>query len=61
MVPVMFDRAKFYYDCPRTRAEFVTKFRNDPKFRNTAQVFGFNVIGDNVIFPTGRIADSNVK
>lgn len=57
----MFDRAKFYYDCPKTRAEFVEKFRTDRVFRNTAQVFGFNVIGENVVFPTGRVANANVR
>ena len=51
----------FYRNCPTTRKEFIKKYKGDYVFRNWAQVFGFSVIGDNVIFPTGKVADNHVK
>lgn len=55
------NRTVFYNTCPRTRVEFIKKFNSDRIFKNTAKIFGFSVIGDNVIFPTGRVANANVK
>ena len=53
-------KQKFYAQCPKTRAEFVKKYNTDKFFRNYAQVFGFAVLGDNVIFPTGKVANRTV-
>ncbi len=55
------NKTKFFASCPKTRREFVAKFRNDNIFRNWAMVYGFAVIGDCVIFPDGRVADMNVR
>ncbi len=55
-------KAKFYSECPKTRKEFVAEFRNNKVFRTWAEYFGFNVIGENVIFPDGQfVADIHVK
>ena len=51
----------FYRSCPKTRKEFVTKYNTDKVFRNWAQVFGFAVLGDNVIMPNGMVANAQVK
>lgn len=51
----------FYRSCPKTRKEFVTKYNTDRVFRNWAQVFGFAVLGDNVILPNGMVANARVK
>lgn len=51
----------FYRNCPKTRKEFISKYNTDRVFRNWAQVFGFNVLGENVIFPTGVVANCHVK
>ena len=51
----------FYRSCPKTRKEFVTKYNTDRVFRNWAQVFGFTVLGDNVIMPNGMVANAQVK
>ena len=51
----------FYRSCPKTRKEFVTKYNTDRVFRNWAQVFGFAVLGDNVIMPNGMVANTQVK
>ena len=48
-------------DCPNTRTEFVQKWRTDVVFRNKATLAGFKVICDNVIFPSGKVADTRVK
>lgn len=55
------NKTKFFASCPKTRREFVAKFRNDNIFRNWAMVYGFAVIGDCVIFPDGKVADMNVR
>jgi len=55
------NKTQFYKECPKTRKEFVSKFRNDYIFRNWADVYGFKVIGENVIFPNGMVANSTVK
>ena len=51
----------FYATCPKTRKEFVNKYNTDRIFRNYAQVFGFAVLGENVLFPTGKVANAQVK
>ena len=48
-------------EVPNTRAEFVQKFRTDCVFRSKAQNMGFAVMGDTVIFPNGKVANSYVK
>lgn len=55
------NKTKFYASCPKTRAEFVKKYHTDFIFRNYAKMYGFSVIGENVIFPTGKVANSRVK
>lgn len=51
----------FYRTCPKTRKEFVTKYNTDKVFRNWAQVFGFAVLGENVLLPNGMVANARVK
>lgn len=58
---MIMNRNQFYAQCPKTRKEFVAKYNTDRVFRNYAQVYGFAVIGDNVIFPTGKVANARVK
>ena len=48
-------------EVPNTRVEFLTKWRTDATFRVKAELFGFRVICDNVIFPNGSVADRRVK
>jgi hypothetical protein len=48
-------------ECPNTRAEFVSKWNADPMFRARAEVKGFKVMFDNVIFPNGKVATPTVK
>ena len=48
-------------ECPNTRAEFIQKWNSDGVFRAKAQLAGFKVMFDNVIFPNGKVADSKVK
>ena len=48
-------------DVPNTRKAFVEKFRKDYVFRSKALNAGFSVIGDTVIFPNGKVANSYVK
>ena len=50
-----------FEECPKTRAEFVRKYKEDNVFRAKAEYSGFRVIFDNVIFPNGKIASANVK
>jgi hypothetical protein len=47
-------------DCPNTRKAFLAKWKADGSFRVKAQLAGFRVIADNVIFPDGRVADTRV-
>jgi len=47
-------------DCPNTRKAFVAKWKADGSFRVKAQLAGFRVIADNVIFPNGKVADTRV-
>lgn len=39
---------RFYSICPKTRAEFVQKFREDKVFRFWAEAYGFKVVWDSV-------------
>lgn len=55
------NKTEFYSSCPKTRAEFVAKFNADYRFRNYAKLFGFAVIGENVILPNGKVANPTVK
>ena len=48
-------------EIPKTRTEFLTKWRTDRIFRSRAMNMGFNVILDNVIFPDGQVAGVKVK
>ena len=48
-------------EMPKTRAEFLSKWKNDHVFRARALNMGFNVIMDNVIFPDGQVAGAKVK
>ena len=54
-------KQKFYASCPKTRKEFVRKYNADYVFRGHAQTFGFAVLGENVIFPNGMVANARVK
>lgn len=47
-------------DCPNTRKDFLAKWKADGSFRAKAQLAGFRVIADNVIFPNGKVADTRV-
>lgn len=47
-------------DCPNTRKAFLAKWKADGSFRVKAQLAGFRVIADNVIFPNGKVADTRV-
>lgn len=46
---------------PKTRKEFIEKWNTDHIFKARAILTGFSVVGDNVIFPTGRVANKNTK
>lgn len=48
-------------ECPNTRKAFLTKWRADNSFRIRAELAGFRVIADNVIFPNGKVANTRVK
>lgn len=48
-------------ECPNTRAEFLAKWRSDASFKARAELMGFRVIAENVIFPSGKVADTRVK
>lgn len=48
-------------ECPNTRTEFVRKWNSDASFRVKAELAGFKVICENVIFPSGKVADTRVK
>lgn len=48
-------------DCPNTRKAFLAKWKADGSFRVKAQLAGFRVIADNVIFPDGKVADTRVQ
>ena len=50
-----------FEECPKTRAEFVRKYKEDNAFRARAKCSGFQVIFDNVIFPNGKVASANLK
>ena len=47
-------------DCPNTRKAFIAKWNTDKVFRVKAQLAGFRVIAENVIFPSGKVADTRV-
>jgi hypothetical protein len=49
------------HEIPNTREGFVAKWQNDVMFRAKAQLAGYNVLFENVIFPDGRVADMRVK
>lgn len=48
-------------EIPKTRAEFLEKWRNDRIFKARAQYSGFNVLFDCVMLPNGKVAGVNVK
>jgi hypothetical protein len=48
-------------ECPNTRKEFLAKWRTDATFKAKAELAGFKVVCDNVIFPNGKVADTRVK
>ena len=47
-------------DCPNTRAEFIQKWNSDKLFRTKAELAGFRVVFENVVFPSGKVADTRV-
>ena len=47
-------------DCPNTRKAFIAKWNSDGVFRAKAELAGFRVIAENVIFPSGKVADTRV-
>lgn len=47
-------------ECPNTRKAFIAKWNSDGVFRAKAQLAGFRVIAENVIFPNGKVADTRV-
>jgi hypothetical protein len=47
-------------ECPNTRKAFLAKWKADNSFRIRAELAGFRVIADNVIFPNGKVADTRV-
>ena len=44
-----------FEECPKTRAEFVRKYKEDNVFRAKAEYSGFQIIFDNVILPNGKV------
>lgn len=50
-----------FEECPKTRAEFVRKYKEDNVFRAKAEYSGFQVIFDNIILPNGKVAPANLK
>ena len=50
-----------FEECPKTRAEFVRKYKEDNIFKAKAEYSGFKVIFDNVILPNGKVAPTNLK
>jgi len=48
-------------EIPKTRTEFVQKWRTDRIFKARAQYSGFNVLFDCVVLPSGKVAGMNVK
>lgn len=50
-----------FEECPKTRAEFVRKYKEDCVFRAKAEYSGFQVVFDNVIFPNGKVASASLK
>ena len=55
------NKTQFYKNCPKTRKDFIKRFRSDYVLRNWAEVYRFSVIGENVIFPNGMVANPIVK
>lgn len=47
-------------ECPNTRKAFLAKWKANNSFRIRAELAGFRVIADNVIFPNGKVADTRV-
>lgn len=47
-------------EVPNTRKAFLAKWKADGSFRVKAQLAGFRVIAENVIFPNGKVADTRV-
>ena len=50
-----------FAEMPKTRVEFVSRWKADNIFRCRAEVMGFNVIFENVVFPNGNVATPKVK
>ena len=48
-------------ECPNTRKAFIAKWNTDGVFRVKAELAGFRVIAENVIFPNGKVADTRVS
>ena len=47
-------------ECPNTKKAFLAKWKADGSFRTKAQLAGFRVIAENVVFPNGKVADTRV-
>jgi len=50
-----------FEECPKTRVGFIQKWNNDYVFRGKARVSGFNVVGDCVFLPNGKVAGLRIK
>ena len=50
-----------FSEVPKTRTEFLKKWREDRIFRARAQFTGFDVLWDNVILPNGKVVGVKVK
>ena len=50
-----------FAETPKTRKAFIEKFKSDHIFKARAEYTGFRVIGENVIFPNGKVASPRVK
>ncbi len=50
-----------FQECPKTRTEFLKKWREDRIFRARAQYTGFDVLWENVILPNGKVVGVKVK
>ena len=48
-------------ECPNTRKAFIQKWNSDKLFRIKAELAGFKVVCENVIFPSGAVADTRVS
>lgn len=48
-------------NCPKTRVEFIKKYNTDRIFRNKVVCADIKIVGENVVFPNGQVADTHIK